>query len=134
MQVVHFLVNSIQRGLQQHLIRDLYRESCFASLLQEVFPLFFPCSFPFIRVVSSLQSSGCFPLPGPMLRHRCPAAIMTCSMNAPLIMDLRPAPPAKQVPELAESRKRTRDRLAALNLAIEAMGDIPEQIKMMNER
>ena len=33
--VVHFLVNSIGRGLQQHLIGALYRENMFDPLLQE---------------------------------------------------------------------------------------------------
>ena len=33
--VVHFLVNSIGRSLQQHLIRTLYREQMFAVMLQE---------------------------------------------------------------------------------------------------
>lgn len=66
--VVHFLVNSIPRALQQHLIRSLYREPLFQTMLQEV-------------------------------------------------------------PELAEFRKRTREKLSALNMALEAMGDIPEQLK-----
>lgn len=69
--VVHFLVNSVSRGLQQHLISTLYRENMFEAMLQEV-------------------------------------------------------------PELAEYRKRAKERLNAMNLAIEAMGDIPEQLKFVN--
>ena len=37
-----------------------------------------------------------------------------------------------QVPELAECRKRTRERLGAMNLAIEAMGGIPEELLRVN--
>lgn len=33
--VMHFLVNSVQRGLQQHLIRTLYREEQFADIMSE---------------------------------------------------------------------------------------------------
>lgn len=33
--VMHFLVNAVQRGLQQHLIRALYRDDLFTDLLRE---------------------------------------------------------------------------------------------------
>ena len=32
---MHFLVNTVTRGLQQHLIRDLYREEHFDQLVRE---------------------------------------------------------------------------------------------------
>jgi hypothetical protein len=33
--IMHFLVNTVTRGLQQHLIRDLYREEHFDQLVRE---------------------------------------------------------------------------------------------------
>lgn len=33
--LMHFLVNSVRRGLQQHLIRTLYREELFAEIMGE---------------------------------------------------------------------------------------------------
>ena len=32
---MHFMVNSVQRGLQQHLIRKLYREELFEAIMEE---------------------------------------------------------------------------------------------------
>ena len=33
--LMHFLVNTVQRGLQQHLIRTLYREELFGEVMNE---------------------------------------------------------------------------------------------------
>jgi uncharacterized membrane protein len=32
---MHFMVNAAQRGLQQHLIRKLYREEMFEAIMEE---------------------------------------------------------------------------------------------------
>ena len=32
---MHFMVNAVQRGLQQHLIRKLYREELFEAIMEE---------------------------------------------------------------------------------------------------
>lgn len=32
---MHFMVNGVQRGLQQHLIRKLYREELFEAIMEE---------------------------------------------------------------------------------------------------
>ena len=66
--VMHFLVNAVQRGLQQHLIRTLYRDDLFAELLREQ-------------------------------------------------------------PELAQHRLLLSQRLAALNEAVHALQDVPEEIR-----
>jgi hypothetical protein len=33
--LMHFMVNGVQRGLQQHLIRKLYREELFEAIMEE---------------------------------------------------------------------------------------------------
>jgi hypothetical protein len=33
--LMHFMVNAVQRGLQQHLIRKLYREELFEAIMEE---------------------------------------------------------------------------------------------------
>jgi dynamin 1-like protein len=66
--VMHFLVNAVQRGLQQHLIRMLYRDDLFGDLLREQ-------------------------------------------------------------PELAQHRLLLSERLAALNEAVHALQDVPEELR-----
>ena len=66
--VMHFLVNAVQRGLQQHLIRMLYRDDLFGELLREQ-------------------------------------------------------------PELAQHRVVLSERLAALNEAVHALHDVPEELR-----
>jgi len=66
--VMHFLVNAAQVGLQQHLIRTLYRDDIFGDLL-------------------------------------------------------------KEAPELATHRKHLRERLGALNEAVMALNEVPEELR-----
>ena len=69
--VMHFLVNAVQRGLQQHLIRMLYRDDLFGELLREQ-------------------------------------------------------------PELAQHRLHLSERLSALNEAVHALSDVPEELRRSN--
>ena len=69
--VMHFLVNAVQRGLQQHLIRMLYRDDLFGELLREQ-------------------------------------------------------------PELAQHRLLLSERLSALNEAVHALQDVPEELRRSN--
>ena len=66
--VMHFLVNAVQRGLQQHLIRTLYRDEIFGDLLREQ-------------------------------------------------------------PELAQHRMMLSERLGALNEAVNALQEVPEELR-----
>ena len=65
----------------------------------------------------------------------------TCSTSLPpraCVFCVRRSPPDRarsglQVPELAEYRRRAKERLSAMNAAIEAItGDIPEELKRVN--
>jgi dynamin 1-like protein len=67
--VMHFLVNAVQRGLQQHLIRTLYRDEVFGDLLREQ-------------------------------------------------------------PELAQHRMQLSERLTALNEAVHALHEVPEELRL----
>jgi len=114
--VVHFLVNSVQRGLQQHLIRQLYREPLFDAMLAEA-RLGFGRNETWVG-----RRCGGGARAGSVGRVRCAACGGSGRCSDANLPPLRLCPP--QPPELADQRARAAARLSALTAAVDALSAV----------